>query len=107
MRDLHSIDKRRSEDSVMYPQPFTEEDDEKKLKEKHERQMESERLECEKRERKKRLKKEESAEQIEKNKECTVPVEETRRCVKNADVCVNCDPDKDCRETSLKSDWTN
>ena len=52
MRDLHSIDKRRSEDSVMYPQPFTEKDDEKKLKEKHERQMESERLEYEKRERK-------------------------------------------------------
>ena len=38
MRDLHSIDKRRSEDSVMYPQPFTEKDDEKKLKEEHERQ---------------------------------------------------------------------
>ena len=52
MRDLHSIDKRRSEDRVMYPQPFTEKDDEKKLKEKHERQMESERLEYEKRERK-------------------------------------------------------
>ena len=52
MRDLHSIDKRRSEDSVMYPQPFTEKDDEKKLKEKHERQMESERLEYEKQERK-------------------------------------------------------
>ena len=27
--------------------------------------------------------------------------------MKNADVCVNCDPEKDCREKSLKSDWTN
>ena len=54
MRDLHSIDKSVSEDSVMYPEPFTEKDDEKKLKENHERQVESERLEYERRERKTR-----------------------------------------------------
>ena len=54
MRDLHSIDKSGSEDSVMYPEPFTEKDDEKKLKENHERQVESERLEYERRERKTR-----------------------------------------------------
>ena len=43
IRDFHSLDKSWSEDSVVYPEPFTEKDDEKKLKEKHERQMESER----------------------------------------------------------------
>ena len=41
------------------------------------------------------------------NKEYEVPVEETRRCVKNADASVYCDPEKDCHEKSLKSDWTN
>ena len=44
--DFHSLDKSWSEDSVVYPEPFTENDDEKKLKERHERQ-EKERLEKE------------------------------------------------------------
>ena len=60
MRDLHSLDKSGSEDSVIYSEPFTEEDIVKKLKEKHEGQMESERLENERQE-KERLLKEESA----------------------------------------------
>ena len=50
MRDLHSLDKSGSEDSVIYSEPFTEEDIVKKLKEKHEGQMESERLENERQE---------------------------------------------------------
>ena len=58
--------------------------------------MESERLENERQE-KEGLEKEESA-RIDRK---------TRRCVKNADASAYCDPEKDCREKSLKSDWTN
>ena len=54
--------------------------------------------------RKKDFKKKKVQEQIE-NKEYEVPVEETRRFVKNADASVYCDPEKDFCEKPLKSDW--
>ena len=47
--------------------------------------------------RKKDSKKKKVQEKIE-NKEYDVPVEETRKCVKNADASVYCDPEKDLRE---------